>query len=144
MSRALALTFSTLIAFAALTFGAQAEAQAQTVSVEVRVIVGSSGSGGVDGALSSLSSRLTRQFSQFNTFSQHSQRRFSLGVGQSQSVALPGGQSATIELRSVSGGEQELRISVPGGGSTIRTTGGIFFVGGANVPGGTLILAIST
>ena len=136
--------FTALLTIGLLTFAAPSEAQAQTVSVEVRVIVGSSGGGGVDNALSSLSSRLQRQFSRFNSFSQHGMQNFQLNVGQSRSVSLPGGGSASIQLVSVSGGEQELRIQVPGGGSTMRTRGGLFFVGGANVPGGTLILAIST
>lgn len=144
LPKSIRLAFAALMAFAALTFAGSAEASAQTVNVEVRVITGSAGGGGVDSALSGLSSRLSRQFSQFNTFNQAGMRRFALNVGQSQNVSLPGGQSASIQLVSVTGGEQELRISVPGGGSTIRTRGGIFFVGGAQVPGGTLILAIST
>lgn len=136
--------FTAFLALGILTFAAPSEAQAQSVSVEVRVIVGSNGGSGVDGALSNLSSRLQRQFSRFNSFRQHGMQNFTLGVGQSRSVSLPGGGTASIQLVSVSGGEQELRIQVPGGGSTMRTRGGLFFVGGANVSGGTLILAIST
>ena len=143
VNRALIGFLSMLLAFAAFSFASPAEAQAQTVSVEVRVIVGSNG-GGTDAALSGLESRLQRQFRQFSGFSQHGMRRFSLSVGQSQSVSVPGGQTATIQLVSASGGEHELRISVPGGGTTMRTRGGIFFVGGAQVPGGTLILMIAT
>lgn len=144
LPRPLRLALLALLAFGALLAASPADAQAQTVSVEVRVITGSSGGGATDGALSSLASRLGRQFPQFNSFRQSGMQRFSLTVGQTQSVSIPGGQSASISLQSVSGGEHELRISVPGGGSTIRTRGGIFFVGGAQVPGGTLILAIST
>lgn len=136
--------FTAFVALGLLTFAAPSEAQAQTVNVEVRVIVGNSNGGGVDSSLSNLSSRLQRQFSRFNSFRQHGMQSFSLTVGQSRSVSLPGGGSASIELVSVSGGEQELRIQMPGGGSTMRTRGGLFFAGGANVSGGTLILAIST
>jgi hypothetical protein len=136
--------FTAFFALGLLTFAAPSEAQAQSVSVEVRVIVGSSNGGGVDSSLSNLSSRLQRQFARFNSFRQHGMQSFQLSVGQSRSLSLPGGSSASIELVSVSGGEQELRIQVPGGGSTMRTRGGLFFVGGANVSGGTLILAIST
>ncbi|MCB9492612.1 MAG: hypothetical protein H6674_11165 [Dehalococcoidia bacterium] len=119
-------------------------AEAQQVSAEVRVILGTSGGGTVDAALSTLAPRLARQFAQFDSFRQHSSHRLTLVVGQAQSITLPGNQTATIELRSVTGGEQELRVSIPGGGTTLRTRGGLFFVGGASVPGGTLILAIST
>ncbi len=139
---ALALTF--LVAFAAFTAGMEASASAQTASVEVRVILGSNNGTGVDAALAPLQGQLTRQFSQFSGFRQHSVRSFNLSVGQTESVSLPGGGAATIELRGVSNGEQELRIGVPGGGTTMRTRGGLFFVGGARVGSDTLILAIQT
>lgn len=140
----LAPLLTALLAFGFLTFGASAEVQAQTANVEVRVIVGNNNGGGIDSSLSGLSSRLQRQFAQYNSFRQHGMQSFSLSVGQSQSVGLPGGGSATIELVSSSGGQQQFRIQVPGGGSTMTTRGGLFFVGGSNVSGGTLILAIST
>ena len=136
--------FTAFVALGLLMFAAPSEAQGQTVSVEVRVIVGNSNGGGVDSSLTNLSSRLQRQFSRFNSFRQHGMQSFQLSVGQSRSVNLPGGGTASVELVSISGGEQELRIQMPGGGSTMRTRGGLFFAGGANVSGGTLILAISS
>lgn len=136
LSSALAVTL-------ALGLAAPARAQAQTVTGTVRVITGSNG-GSTSASLNGLSARLARQFPQFDTFTEQGMQRLSLSVGQSQSIALPGGGTATIQLVSLSGGEQELRISIPGGGTTMRTRGGLFFVGGAQIPGGTLILAIST
>ena len=100
--------------------------------------------GSVDPALASLAPRLTRQFSQFTAFRQFSQRSIPLAVGAPQRVTLPGDQVATIELRSAQNGELEIRVSIPGGGTTVRTRGGMFFVGGAPAPGGTVILAIQT
>lgn len=143
LHRSLVALASILTVFFALSLAAPAEAQAQTVSGTVRVITGSSG-GTTSASLNGLSARLQRQFPQFDTFQERGMQRISLSVGQSTSVSLPGGGSATIQLVSLSGGEQELRISIPGGGTTMRTRGGLFFVGGAQVPGGTLILAIST
>jgi hypothetical protein len=146
MNRPLPLFAHALTALAAalaLLVASPAVAQDTTVNAEVRVILGSNG-GQTDSSLSALVSRLNRQFPQFDTFRQHGMQRVTLTVGSARRIGLPGGQSATIELVSVSGGEQELRIVVPGGGTTMRTRGGLFFVGGARVQGGTLILAISS
>ena len=135
----------------ALLLPASASAQGQSgsdtgasVSGEVRVILGTDEGAGVDEALAGLAPQLSRQFTRFSGFRQHSAQRFSLTPGNAISLGLPGGGSATIQVVGVEGDTWELRVTIPGGGGTIRTSGGFFFVGGPRVAGGTLILAIST
>jgi hypothetical protein len=125
--------------------GAPREAAAQAASVQVTVIVASSGAGGVDAALQPYASRLGTQFANFSSFSQSSAHRLALMTGQAQSFTLPGGSSCTVTLMSASGTQYEFRVDVPGGGTTVRSpTGSLFFVAGPPAPGGTIILMFQT
>ena len=68
-----------------------------------------------------------------------------LTAGNPATIDIPGDRSASIELLTVNNGTYSLQIQVPGGSTTVRMPRDqILFVGGPNVPGGTLILMVDS
>ncbi|MFT5992346.1 MAG: hypothetical protein ACI82G_001344 [Bradymonadia bacterium] len=133
-----------LTAAAFIVIAAPRDAAAQTVTAQVQVVEASNENGGVDGALSGVQGNLTRQFGQFDTFALFAQHNLVLQVGTPRRIDVPGAGNASVELLSLDGSEATLRVTIPGGSSTISTQGGLVFVGGSALPGGRLILAIQT
>jgi hypothetical protein len=131
-----------VIAFGALVW--TVPAMAQTVNVDVQVIVASNDGAGVERALQPMQTNLTRQFSLFDSFRLASSHALILRVGETREVPLPGGGVATLEVVSLRDGAATIRIGIPGGSSTITTHGGLVFVGGSRAPDGRIILAITT
>ena len=123
------------------------EASAQEVArldAQIQVIVASSDGTGFDASLQPIAPNLTRQFSLFDSFRLDANHSLILRVGETRTVALPGGGEAAFELVSFDNGEASVRIAIPGGSSTITTRGGLVFVGGSLAPDGRIILAITT
>lgn len=145
--RAALVALALLLAAPVATLLTPATAHAQqsaTLEAQVQVIVASSNGSGVDNALQSIAANLGRQFSLFDSFRLEANHRLILRVGETRSVTLPGGDTAQFELLSLTNGEAHVRIAIPGGSSTIRTRGGLVFVGGSLAPDGRIILAITT
>jgi hypothetical protein len=145
------ITLATLLVSAAI-FGAtqsvgsiEAHAQQpQSVSITVRVIVANH-SGTTDGALAALSTRLQAQFPEFSGFSQHSSTTVQLGVAEEQRISVPGGGQAVVRHLGMEGSQNRFEVSLPGGSTQVRMpAASVFFVGGAAVETGTLILMLDT
>ena len=121
----------------------QAQADAENIEVSVHVITASSDNSGVPGNLQELQSRLQQQFSQFSGFALESHQEVPLDVGQSGTIHAPGDIVVSFEFLGEHEGNYRLRISLPGGSTNVSApANGLFFVGGPDVPGGVLILAI--
>lgn len=116
------------------------------VQVTVRVILANNTGAGVSHGLGPWTGRLRNQFRQYNTFSLYATQSFSVTVGgASQSINIPGTGSASLELSAHAQGQYVFDVQIPGGVTSVRSpAGSLFFVGGAAVPGGTLILMIET
>jgi hypothetical protein len=120
-----------------------AEAQAQTASLEVRIIVGSNSGGGVDPALSGVAGQLRARFGHYNSFQQVRVENVTLTHGASRAVGLPNGSTVTITFEGMSGSSYRLSVSMPGGGGTLTSPpGGVFFVAGPPHDGGTIIVSV--
>lgn len=134
-----------LLALATLCAPSSASAQDVSARVTVRAIVAGHGGSGVDASLSSWADRLQRQFTTFDSFTLHGAQTFTLTAGNPATIDIPGDRSASIELLTVNNGTYSLQIQVPGGSTTVRMPRDqILFVGGPNVPGGTLILMVDS
>ena len=118
--------------------------QAESVQITVRVIVASA-SGAPDAALQSVAARLQAQFPEFSGFAQHSTTTVTLGAGEEQRISVPGGGNATIRHLGVESGQHRFDVAFPGGSTQVRMpASSVFFVGGAAVPAGKLILMLDT
>lgn len=136
-----------LLALACVLAPGSASAQNVSARVTVRAIVANHGGAGVDPSLTSWTDRLQRQFAahNFDSFALHGAQTFTLTTGNPATIDIPGDRTASIELLSVANGTYTLQIQVPGGSTTVRMPPDqILFVGGPNVPGGTLILMVDS
>lgn len=117
--------------------------QADTVRAEVMVISATNGGEGVGPSLRRLEGNLLRQFGQFDSFRLDSRHTLVLAVGETRSLRLPGGGSASIRIEADGDGTATMVVSVPGGTSRIES-GGLVFVGAGSAGGGGVILAIQS
>lgn len=107
------------------------------------MILASSAGSDIDPQLQSISQRLRTQFGQFSSFRMHGRQSVRLNVGQTSNLNVPGGRSASVTLQSVRDNTYELQVQVTGGATTVRSPqGGVFFIAGPSVDGGTLIIMV--
>jgi hypothetical protein len=122
-----------------------AHAQSEQVSVAIRIIIAGQDGSGVAPDLAPLTQRLQQQFPRFSSFTQHSFTSITLTGGQEHRIGLPGDGTATLVFTGMESGQFGFDVRIPGGTTHVRMpTDSILFVGGAGVPGGTLIIMLDT
>lgn len=145
MTRRMFLTLGLAVAFSAAFGASPAAAQTQVASVQVRVIEASNGGRGVAGALSDISGQLRSRFGRrYDTFVLSSNNNLRLQMGAApRSVPLPNGSAVQVSFVSMAGSSYQLRVSAPGGGSTVTVPpGGIVFVDVGGSGGTAIIVAV--